>query len=459
MFPEIKRLLVICFVLALQFEVWAESSEQLSLEASITLALENNPDFQIAQKEVQKASAMVGEAYANILPQLDAFANFQHAWEIQENTIPNFIKAMLGPQASPDMPDFVKLSFGLKNTFTYGAQVTQPVFLGWAGIAGIQTAQAAKKAAEQNLERVKQDLIYQTANAFYSCLLTQELVKVQEQALDQTRANLEVVQKKYNVGMASGFDKMRAEVEYANLQPEMISARNAYHAALTGLRTVLGLEKDQAIEVIGAFVFNDDEYSQWSLIDLQNMAASHRPEIKALQEQKVISEKGITIARSNFLPKLIFQTDYSFLASRNDLDIAGGDFSKGFTSAVSLQIPLFNGFRSSRQYQKARLDYKIALDSEKQIRDGIAAQVEIAFNKLLESREKYFSAKETVDLASEALRLANLMYDEGANTQLDVLNSQFALTRARLNYISSLYEYQVSRYELRKALGILKAAF
>jgi outer membrane protein len=459
MFSRIKRLLIVCLLLAPAFVVWAGEPEQLSLEASVALALENNPDYRIAQKEVQKASAMVGEAYANILPQLDAFANFQHAWEIQENTIPNFIKEMLGPQASPDMPDFVKLSFGLENTFTYGAQVTQPLFLGWAGIAGIQTAQAAKRATEQNLERVKQDLIYQTANAFYSCLLTQELVKVQEQSLDQARANLEVVQKKYNVGMASGFDKMRAEVEYANLQPEMISARNAYQVALTGLRTVLGLEKGQTIEVIGSFVFNEDEYSQWSLLDLQNLAASNRPELQALQQQKVISEKGITIARSNFLPKLIFQTDYSFLASRNDLDIAQGDFSKGFTSAVSLQIPLFNGFRSSRQYQKARLDYKIALDSEKQVRDGIAAQVEIAYNKLLESREKYISAKETVDLASEALRLANLMYDEGANTQLDVINSQFALTRARLNYISSLYQYQVSRYELRKAAGLLKELF
>jgi len=63
-----------------------------------------------------------------------------------------------------------------------------------------------------------------------------------------------------------------------------------------------------------------------------------------------------------------------------------------------------------------------------------------------------------VELAEEALRLANMMYKEGTNTQLDVLNSQLALTRARLNYVSSLYEYQMARYRLRRITGTLRQA-
>lgn len=442
-------------IVAMAF-VQAQDQEVLTLEKSLAIALERNPQIKIAEKELAKAEAVVGEAFANILPQLDASVNFQHAWEIQESTIPNFIKTMLGPQASPDMPDFVKIAFGLENTFTYGAQITQPLFLGWAGISGIQIAQSARQAAEQNLEIKKQELIFSTANAFYSCLLAQELVRVQEEALEQSKANREVVYKKYAVGMASGFDKMRAEVEFANLQPEVIASRNNYQSAITGLRMVLGLAKDSAIDIEGSFSFSEDDLSALPLPELQQLALVNRPELKALNEQKVISQKGITIARSNFMPKLFFQTDYSYMAMRNDLNFHQADFSRGFSSALSLQFPLFSGFHSTRQYQKAKLDYKITLDTEKQILDGIAAEVEVAYNGLLEGKEKYQSAKETVDLATEALRLANLMYEEGANTQLDVLNSQLALTRARLNFVSSLYEYQVARYELRKMTGQLK---
>jgi outer membrane protein len=455
----LKRMLplIVIVMLILPISAFTQTKMVLTLESSVDYALEQNPQYQIAQKELAKANASVTESYSTILPQLDASANFQHSWKIQENTIPNFIKFMLGPgfPGVEDMPDYVKISFGLENTLTYGAMVSQPLFLGGAGIAGIQTARAAARASEQNLEAQKQNLIYQAANAFYSCLVTKEVIDVQEEALSQAQENLNMVTKKYDVGMASGFDKMRAQVEVANLQPSVITARNNYQYALTYLRTVLGLDRETEIEVSGEFVYTDDDFNSYALSDLQEMALKNRPEILGLYEQKIISRKGIVIARSQFLPRLYFSTDYSFLAMKNNLKFSQDDFSEGFTTGLSLQIPLFHGFRSAKQYQKAKLDYKITMDAEKQTSDMVVADVEVAYNKFNESKEKFLSARETVQLAEEALRLANLMYDEGTNTQLDVLNSQLALNQARMSYVSSLYEYQVSRYLLRKSIGKL----
>jgi outer membrane protein len=141
---------------------------------------------------------------------------------------------------------------------------------------------------------------------------------------------------------------------------------------------------------------------------------------------------------------------------QNDLRLRQDNFSEGLTSTINLQIPIFHGFSSTSQYQKAKLDYKITLDMQKQLMDAINAEVEFSYNNFQEAREKYSSANETVLLASEALRLANLMYEEGTNTQVDVLSSRLALTQAKMNYISSIYEYQISRYQLRKATGSLK---
>jgi len=430
----------------------------LTLEQSVAIALDNNPEVQIAEKELSKARASIWEAYAAILPSVDGMASFQKSWEIQENTIPNFIKVMLGPDfpGVNMMPDFVKLSFGLENTFIYGASLTQPLFLGGAGIAGVQMAYAAKDASAYSLESKRQNLIYQTVGAFYGCLLAQELVNVQTEALDQAKANLDVVVKKYEAGGASGFEKMRAEVEVANILPQEIAAKNNYQAALTGLRTVLGVSKEKEIQINGALAFQVDEMDGITLSELQSTSVENRPELFAFSAQKRIASKGITLARSQFMPKLFFTTDYSFLAMTNDYDLDQEDFSKGFTSAVSLQIPLFNAFKNHKQYQKAQLDYKITLDAEKQIQDGIAAEVEIAYNQFQVAKEKYQAAKESSGLAEEALRLANLMYEEGVSTQLDVMSSQLALTQARLNYASALYEYQMARYGLRRVSGTLK---
>jgi len=450
--------MLILILIILPVSALSQDKMVLDLERSVSLALENNPNIKMAEKEVSKSRAGIWEAYSNVLPQLDGSVNFQHAWEIQKTVIPNFIKMML-PPGTPgldEMPDYVQIAFGVTNTFRYGATVTQPLYLGGAGIAGIQVAMAAKDATEQNLEDQRQDLIYQTANAFYLCLLAKELIIVQEEAMAQAQANLDNVIKKYNVGMASGFDKMRAEVEVANLQPELIASRNNYQLALTQLRVILGLKRDADIAVEGEFEYQEDEFGQLLLDEIQKIALKDRPVVQALSEQKYIMKKGIALARSSFLPKLFFQTDYSFMAMRNDYKFTQDDFSKGFTSAISLQIPLFHGFRSSAQYQQARLDYKKMLDTEKQAFDGIAAETEVAYNNFQEAKQKYLSAKQTVDLATEALRLANMMYEEGVNTQLDVLNSQLALTRSKLSYVNSLYEYQIARYELRKVTGSLK---
>ncbi len=460
---NINKILIFSLIIILSgFKIFAQETKTLTLEGSVELALKNNPEIKMAEKELAKAKAGVWEAYSNIMPQLSASASLQHAWEIQTSTIPNFIKMMLPSELSQiipqfaNMPDYVQIAFGLQNTFRYGATLTQPLFLGGAGIAGIKMAGAAQQAAAQNLVSKKQNLIYSTANAFYSCLLTNEIVKVQEEALSQTEANLEIVAKKYNVGSASGFDKMRAEVEVANLKPQVIAARNNYKAALTQLKMILGLSRMEEIKVEGEFIYSEDDFAGMSLLQIQDLALQHRPELMALQNQKYITQKGINIARSNFLPKMFFQTDYSYLAMKDDYDIAQNDFSKGFTSAISLQIPLFTGFRNSKQYQKAKLDHNIMLDTEKQLKDGIMAEVEVSYNKYSEAKEKFIAARHSVELATEALRLANMMYKEGANTQLDVLNSQLALRQSRLNYVSSIYEYQMARYQLRKGAGLLE---
>ncbi|MDZ7316442.1 MAG: TolC family protein [candidate division KSB1 bacterium] len=436
----------------------AEEELVLTIEKSVELAMANNPAYQMKLKEVRKAKAAVVEAYSNLLPQVNATASLQHAWAIQQTTIPNFIKFMLGenfPGASM-MPDYVRISFGLENTFVYGASLTQPLFLGGAGWAGVQISRAAAEAAEQSLEATAQSLRYQTAAAFYGCLLAQEVAHVRKQALEEAQKNLDIVRKKYEAGAASRFDVMRAEVNLANLKPEAISARNNLQNVMTLLKMTLALPMETPIRLEGHLSFAEDEFTGLALEEYQRMALQFRPEIKVLDQSKYMAHKGITAARSAFLPKVFFQTDYSYMAMRNDMKFAQKDFSKGFTSAVAVQLPLFTGFKSIAQYQKAQIDYRVVLDTKKQSEDGIAAEVEAAYHKLIEAKERYASANETVHLAEESFRLAGMMYEEGANTQLDVFTAQLGLTSARLNYLSSLYDYQMARYALRLATGRLK---
>lgn len=441
----------------------AGPARSFTLEQAVLTALEQNPQMMIAQKEVEKAQAGVWEAYGVLMPTLDATAAVNHSWDIQTTTIPNFLKPMLEPLAPSipefaNMPDYVEMSFGMENVATYGASLRQPLFLGGAGIAGVRLARAATEASQHELELLRQNLIYGTTLSFYRCLLARELVRVEDEAVAQAEANLASVRAHYDVGSASGFDLMRAEVEVANLKPEVIASRNDYQAALTGLRTILGLPPDEAIAVEGDLVFEPDDAAEQSLATLQQSAAALRPELRALRAQTRMAAQGVAIARSGFLPKVFFSTDYSRQAMRNDWDFATDDFSTGFSSAISVQMPVFDGFRNVKAHEKARLDRRIMNHRERQLMDAIAGEVEVAHSGVQVAGEKCRAAQESIALAREALRLANLRYEEGASTQLDVLGSQLSLRRAELNHASALFEYQMARYRLRLATGTLTEA-
>lgn len=457
MLQKINRIAALIFTIFLISGLNAQEKMVLTLEGSVELAFQNNPSYQIAMKEVQKAKASVVESYSSILPQLNASANYQHSWEIQQSTIPNFIKLMFPPgyPGIEDMPDFVQIAFGLENTITLGANLSQPLYLGGAGVAGIKMANAAARASEENLEQAEQNLLYKTVNAFYGCLIAREVVNVQEEALQQSQENMEMVRKKFEAGAASKFDLMRAEVNVANTKPDAISARNQYKTALTRLKMVLALPMETEIEVDGELLYEEDEFTTMTIADYQQLALQARPEVQALQEQKMMTKQGIALARSSFLPKLFFSTDYSYLGMTNEFTLRDVDYSRGFTSAVSLQLPLFTGLKNNKQYQKAKLDYRMMIDTEKQVADGVVAEVEAVYNSFLEAQEKYEAASENAELAEETFRLATMMYDEGTNTQLDVFTAQVGLTSARLNFLSSLYEYQLARYGLRKVTGQL----
>ncbi len=438
----------------------AQEKVTLTLEQSVAYALEHSPELAVARNEYEKAGAGVWQAWSAVLPRLDGYANFQHSWEIQTTRIPNFLKPMLGPLGTmipgvSAMPDFVDISFGLENMMRYGAMVTQPLFLGGAGRAGIRMANAAERAAEHTLALKRQTLVLDVATAFYSVLLAQELVRVQEDAYAHAKANLDVVTKKFDVGAASPFDRMRAQVEAGTIEPDLIAARNAFRSSLATLRTVLGLDGPATIEVAGEFQYVPEEFSTRPLAELQGIALERRRESRIMEERKTIADNGIAVARSAYWPTLLFQTDLSYLGMRDDLRFSRPDFSKGITSSITLSLPIFTGFRGMKESEKAQLDYRSVLEDERRLVNGIGAEVEVALNTFHEADEKHRSALETVNLSKEALRLATVMYNEGVNTQLDVLNSRLALTRAQVNYANSMFEYQIARYRLRKAIGHL----
>jgi outer membrane protein TolC len=90
----------------------------------------------------------------------------------------------------------------------------------------------------------------------------------------------------------------------------------------------------------------------------------------------------------------------------------------------------------------------------RQLRDGIKLEIDIALAAYREADEQRVVAGEVVGLAEESLRLAKLNFGEGVARNVDVLEAQTVLSKARLDSLSAETNYRIAVAGLRKATGL-----
>jgi len=445
-------------VLILTVNLLAENIN-LDLNTARALALNNNPSLKLAQEGVTKSRAKITEARSAFMPSISGFSQYQHAWDLQKTVMPNFIKALMTgmvPDATLDlMPDFMAVSFGMENTVAAGLSLNQPLYTGGMIRNAYQMTKIGADISTSQLKATEQQVLSDVASAYYGVLFANSAAEVAEEGLHSAQQNLAQVQKFFDVGKASRFDVLRAEVQVANFTPMVTSANNARRLAESSLRVTLGVKDDVVFNYIEKLQYVEALQVGMTLEELLAIALHERPEIKMLSDQQKIVKKQVALSKASYLPTLAFGTSYQYTGQRNDMKYVKDDFYKSFNSSISLSIPIFSGFGTSAKVQQAKITVKETGFQAETAINGIKLEVKSAYYMMREANENVQTQAKTIEQAKEALRLAELMYSEGSSTQLDVLNANVALNQAQMNYQKSLYEYNVALATLKKAINQL----
>lgn len=416
---------------------------ELDLGSAQQLALKNNDQYKIAQEAVKKAKAQVTEARGGMLPSLSAFSQYDRAWELATVVF--------------DDPNFGQISFkmGTDHTIVYGLSFQQPLFLGGAVWSGYKMAKHGYAITEASLTSARQDVLLQATSAYYGLLFSKSVVRVLEQAYATAQENLDQVNTLRAVGSASDFDVLRAEVQVANLLPTLTSVKNGAKIAESQLLMVLGFEEKITIVTLDSLRFLPNSFSSSTLEDLLDRAMQNRSDVKIMEQQQSIMQKQVALARSSFLPSMMFQTNLQYQGMKNEFDFTNDDIYRSSNSSISLSIPLFSGFKTAGKVQQAKAAVRETDYQKDALYKMVKLEVETAYLAINEKEQSVLSQSKIIDQAEEALRLARLRYAEGLSTQLDVMNAESALNQARMNYEQSLFDYNIAIAQLKKALNEL----
>ncbi len=417
----------------------------LSVRDAVRIAQERNEALLIALADSSKAEATVKEAYSAVWPNLTFQATY-----LRNFTKPAFF---LPPELAAEAGEPVKVEIGSDYAVNGQLRLDQVLYaFGRVGNA-VEYAKIYKKMATLGVGGVRNEIAFSAKEAYYRALLARQVVEIQKRSLQQAQSHLEEVQKKLSQGTVSRFDLLRAQVEVKNRQPALISAENDLSLAMQDLKRVLAMEGQPDPVLTDTLAYVPDELDEETAVA---EAFAGRPEILSLQLNVSGREKLLSLERANRLPSLGLFGEVLFQGEANDDPLDPFDRNHRAVSSaagIALTVPIFDGFRTKARIQQARADLSRAEHQLDQARNAVRLEVVKAVKDVKALRRAYESQTATVSLAEETYAIAQTRFHNGLSTQLELTDADLALAQARVNYATTLYQYDVALAVLDRALG------
>lgn len=404
---------------------------KLDLRTAVTYAVENNFAIRQARERIKEQEGLIIEVKARALPNVSAIGDYsRNDKEISQAVPPN------------------------EQDWTIALQARQAIYAGGSIKAALDAQKIFRESALLDLRRVINDAILEVRTRFFNVLLARETIKVEEENVKLLGEQLTNARNRFEAGSVSNFEVLRAEVELANAQPRLIRARNSFRTSADELRQSLGYINTtpenlrRMPEFVGTLDFTPTAYDLQASLDTAHI---NRPEL--LRAAKVVQaqERNIDFARAGFRPSIDLVGSYGLYKDSGSDDF--DDSRKGWTAGVQSTWAIFDGRATAGRVAQARSQFRQAGLSLSEQSLAVEVEVRRALSSLQEASELAEAAVKVVGQAEEALRLSDARYGAGSATQLDVLQTQVALTQARNNQLQANYSYNVAVASLRRAIG------
>lgn len=412
-------------------DVLPASGEQgMTLGEAIRSGLETGYGIRIGRHDVALAGLDLMNAWRQRLPSLSF----------------HFARTKLNK-----MEMFPGLSSADDDQSSYNFQLQLPVYTFGRIRFGEKAARYARYARMEEFEQSVVDMAFNVKKAFYGILLAEKFVDVAAQSLKQIGNHVRTVKSQFDVGMASRFDLLRIEVQRANTQPELIRAELVLKNARDGLNMLLGRPVETPIVLKGSLEARpgDDE----EVDAMVGIALLQRQDLKKARRQLQAVRMQREAVRRGTHPTLALQSTYS--QAWGNRVMPNHHWDESWNANMVLQWSFFDGRGTEVETRKMDERLRQAEIAVEMTENQVKLDVRQAVNELTQSRALIRASEKTVEQAEEALAIANVSFENGLNTNLEVMDAQLALDRARTNHYQALHDWLVARAKLDKALGTI----
>jgi outer membrane protein TolC len=408
----------------------------LPLDKAVRMGLQYNLGLVLSNTNAGLAGAQQLQQLQALLPTVNATAKEslqQVNLQAEGLNIPGFPK-IIGPFGYTDIRG--SLQWSLLN------------------VESLKNYLAAKhnfQGSRLSIEDAKDMVVLTVGNAYLLCIADASRVQSAQAQVNTSKVSLDQAVSNHQAGTAPLLDELRARVDYQTQQQTLISAKNQYEKDKIALARTIGLPLEQSYELSDQAPFEALDHVDANAAVQQALA--HRHDLTALQQQVESAQASRSAATAERYPTVSFSGDYGVIGPT--LGHSHGTFDAVGTASV----PLFEEaqLRGDARDAQAQLEQKQAQLND--LRGQISADVRDSILDIEAAAEQVAVSRSNAALATEALSEAQQRYAAGIADNLAVSQAQASMAQADDQLVASLYQHNVAKLSLARALGIAQTNY
>ena len=326
-------------------------------------------------------------------------------------------------------------------SFNLGANMT--LFDGLATPRRMQLAKLNLAATTEDLEKAKNDIRMQVAQAYVQILYNYEIADVAQRQLAIDSLQVIRLQGLYHNGKASSAEVSQQKSSLAQSQLTLVQAQNNVRTSLLALAQLLELPDWENFSIYRPKVEMEDYYIGHP-DDIYADALGLRPEIRAEQLRLDGAAKQLQIAKAAYYPSLSLSAGlgtnyYSTFGTQGFWDQLSNNFNQYV--GLSLNIPIFNKFSTRNQVRSAKLQQRSQEIQLRRVQQNLYKEIQQAWNGAVAARAKWEASHSAAAAAKDAYELMLAKYENGKATLTEFNESRNRLVKAESDSVQATYEY------------------
>ena len=412
----------------------------LTMDQAVDLAREKNLRVKAADADARAMDSMRKEALAPFWPQLSANGYFNN-----QAMTPNVFTS-----AGNTMARNYQV-FNANQTKDVNVTAMYPLFSGGRDYYGYQAAARRAEAGREMRRGTEVDVAMQARLDYIAVLREAENVRVTGDLVRDVEERLRVTRESFEAGRVPRFYQLRDEAEYANAVQMDAMARSRADQALVALKTTLGVDLASSITLADRLEFSPVPVS---IDEGIRQASEAHPDIMAAIKQREAARAEVRAAYGNYFPQVALSYMFDGQWSKNWNEAS--TTSNGYSVGVVVTLPLFDGFLRGNALNTAKAKLDRAGQAEGLARQQIAKDVNQAALTLAAAEKSVEASRKGLDQAEEEFRIVRDRFESGRGIQLEILDAQVSVTRARFNAVSALAEYNSAQAMWLRATGRIR---